>query len=78
MAEPRGPLVNTAFFLLGATAVIGVVAYLSALFVGMIAVWPFGILGLIPLLAVIILIVVVLRDQATSKEDRYYSDNVDQ
>ncbi len=78
MAEPRGPLVTFAFFLLGATALAGVAAYLFALFVGMISVWPFGILGLIPLTAVIILIFVVLRDQTTSKEDKYYSDNVDQ
>lgn len=78
MAEPRGPLVNTAFFLLGATAVLGVAAYIFALFVGMIAAFPFGILGLVPLVGVVILIYVVLRDQTTSKEDKYYSDNVDQ
>lgn len=78
MAEPRGPLVTLAFFLLGATALVAVGAYVFALFVGMIAVWPFGVLGLIPLTGVVILIVVVLRDQTTSKEDKYYSDNVDQ
>lgn len=78
MAEPKGPLVNTAFFLLGATAVLAVVAYIAALLFGMIAAFPFGILGLVPLIGVIILIYVVLRDQTTSAEDKYYSDNVDQ
>jgi len=78
MSEPKGPLITVAFWLLGATAVCGVLIYIGALIFGMIAALPFGIFGLIPLAAIIILLFVVLRDQSTSKEDKYYSDNVDQ
>jgi len=77
-SEPNGPLVKFAFVLLAATAIGAVAFYVFALFAGMILAFPFGLFGLIPLLAICILIFVVLKNQASNKEDRYYSDNVDQ
>ncbi len=77
-SEPNGPLVKFAFLLLGITAVGAVAFYVLALFMGLIVAFPFGLLGLIPLLAVCILIFVVLKNQASNKEDQYYSKNVDQ
>ena len=78
MAEPKGPLINFAFVLLGLTAVLAVLGYAIAISVGFIAAFPFGLLGFIPLVAVLILLYMVIRDQTTSKEDKFYSDNVDQ
>ncbi len=78
MAEPKGPLVNFAFVLLILTAIGLLVGYVAAIFLGLIAAFPFGILGFIPLVGVLILLYVVVREQLTSKEDDHYSKNVDQ
>jgi uncharacterized membrane protein len=78
MAEPKGPLVNFAFVLLIITAVGLLIGYVAAILLGLIAAFPFGILGFIPLIGILILLYVVVRDQTTSKEDDYYSKNVDQ
>lgn len=77
-AEPNGPLVKFAFALLIITAVFVVIGYVWAIFMGMISAFPFGLLGLIPLTGILILLFVVVRGQLTSKEDDYYSKNVDQ
>lgn len=77
MAEPKGPLVNFAFALLIITAIGAVIAYVGAILFGMIQAFPFGILGLIPLIGILILLFVVVREQLTSKEDDYYSKNVE-
>lgn len=77
-AEPNGPLVKFAFMLLIVTAVVAVAGYVLALLFGMIAAFPFGLLGLVPLTAILILLFVVVRGQLTSKEDDYYSKHVDQ
>ena len=77
-AEPNGPLVKFAFALLIITAVVAVAGYVLALLFGMITAFPFGLLGLVPLAAILILLFVVVRGQLTSKEDDYYSKNVDQ
>lgn len=47
-----------------------------AIIVGMIAAFPLGILGLIAITGVGLLLIRVLRDRLTSKEDDYYSKNV--
>jgi len=78
MSEPKGPLVNFAFLLLVITAIGAVIAYVAAIFLGLIAAFPFGILGFIPLVGILILLFVVVREQLTSKEDDHYSKNVDQ
>lgn len=77
MSEPNGPFIKIAFFLIGATMLVGAIAYLIAIFMGLSIAGPFGLLGLIPFAAIVILVAVVLS-QARNKEDQYYSDNVDQ
>jgi hypothetical protein len=77
-AEPNGPLVKFAFALLVITAIVAVAGYVFALLFGMIAAFPFGLLGLVPLVAILILLFVVVRGQLTSQEDDYYSKNIDQ
>jgi 4-hydroxybenzoate polyprenyltransferase len=52
-------------------------AWLVAMVVGMVAAFPFGLLGLVALVGIGLLLIKVLREHLTSKEDRYYSKNVD-
>ena len=51
--------------------------WLVAMIAGMIAAWPFGILGLLALLAFGLLAIKVLRERLNNREDDYYSKNVD-
>jgi hypothetical protein len=53
------------------------IAYLIALFVGMIAVFPFGILGLVFIAALGILMIKVVKERLQNKEDDYYNKEVD-
>ncbi len=53
------------------------ICWLIAIFVGMIATFPIGIIGLIAILGIGILFVKVLADRLSSKEDDHYSRNVD-
>jgi len=62
-----------AYVCLGAVAVL----YLSAMVVGMIAAFPFGLIGLIALLGVGVLFVKVLKERFRNKDDDYYSKTVD-
>lgn len=57
---------------LGAVAIL----YLIAMTVGMIAVFPYGLLGLVALVGVGVLLVKVLKERLANKEDNYYSRNV--
>lgn len=59
--------------LLGLIAIL----YLTALVIGMVAAFPFGIIGLIVLAGVGVLFIKVLKDRLNNKEDDYYSKNVD-
>ncbi len=77
-AEPNGPLVKVAFALLIITAIGVLIGYVYAILFGLISAFPFGLLGFIPLVGIGILLYVVVRGQLTSKEDDYYSKNVDQ
>ena len=51
--------------------------WLSAILIGMIAAWPFGLIGLIGIAAIGLLLVKVLKERLENKEDDYYSKNVD-
>lgn len=51
--------------------------WLVAMIAGMIAAWPFGVLGLLALLAFGLLAIKVLRERLNNREDDYYSKNVD-
>ena len=61
-----------AYVVLGSVAV----AYLVAMIAGLIALWPWGIVGLVVLAAVGALFWKVLRDRLTNAEDDHYSRNV--
>lgn len=64
---------KTVYVVLGTLAV----AYLLAVVAGMIAVWPWGLIGLLAIGAVGALFVKALHDRLNNAEDDYYSRNVD-
>ena len=53
------------------------VVYLIAMFVGMIATFPFGLLGLLLMAGIGVLLVKVVKERMRSKEDDYYSKEID-
>lgn len=55
-----------------------VLIWIVALFVGMIAAFPYGIIGLIAILGIGLLFAKVVKDRLENREDDHYSDNVDQ
>lgn len=54
-----------------------VVVYTIAMIIGMIAVFPFGLIGLIVLTGVGLLFVKVLKERLANREDDYYSKEID-
>ncbi len=50
---------------------------LVGLVVGAVAAWPYGVLGLLGLIAIALLFFKVLRERLASREDDHYSRNVD-
>ena len=54
-----------------------VVCWLIAMLVGMIAAFPFGIVGLLAIVGVGLLFAKVVKDRLSSKEDDHYSKNVE-
>lgn len=61
------------YSILGALALLWVIGMIA----GAIAAMPYGLLGLLAFVAIGVLLVKVLRERLTSKEDDYYSKNVD-
>ena len=53
------------------------VVYLIAMFVGMIAAFPFGLLGLLLMAGIGVLLVKVVKERMQNKEDDYYSKEID-
>ena len=64
---------NIGYVLLAIVAV----CWLIAMLVGMVAAFPFGIIGLIAITGLGFLLARVIKDRLGNKEDDYYSDNVD-
>ncbi|GAB2189690.1 hypothetical protein [Sessilibacter sp. MAH2] len=62
------------YSLLGFVAVI----YVLLLIFGLVAAFPFGIIGFIAIAGVGLLIIKVIKERLNNKEDDYYSKNVDQ
>lgn len=58
---------------------LGVVAacYLVAMFVGMVAAFPLGLIGLIAIAGIGALLIKVLKERRTNAEDDHYSKTVD-
>jgi len=54
-----------------------VIIYMIAMFIGMIATFPYGLLGLIFVAGVGVLMIKVLKERIRNKEDDYYSSEVD-
>jgi uncharacterized membrane protein YkvI len=53
------------------------IIYMVAMFIGMIAAFPYGLLGLLFVAGLGILMVKVLKERMRNKEDDYYSREVD-
>ena len=51
--------------------------WLLSMIVGMVAAFPFGLVGLVVIIAFGLLFIKVLKDRAANAEDDYYADNVD-
>jgi len=51
--------------------------YVIALFAGVIAAFPYGLLVLVGLVGVGVLLIKVIRERLANKEDDYYSKNVE-
>ncbi|MGE0626087.1 MAG: hypothetical protein AB7I04_16770 [Pseudomonadales bacterium] len=51
--------------------------YIAAMLFGMVAAFPFGIIGLIAIIGVGALLLKVIRERRASAEDDYYSKTVD-
>ncbi len=58
---------------------LGVVAvlYFIGIVVGMISLFPYGLLGFVVLFGVGALLMKVLKERLSNPEDRYYSDNIE-
>ena len=64
---------NIGYVLLGIVAI----CWIGAIFIGMIAAFPFGIIGLIGIVGLGFLLAKVIKDRLENKEDDHYSKNVD-
>ena len=64
---------KTAYIILVVVAALWIIALL----VGMIAAFPFGIIGLLAIVGFGLLFIKALADRLGNKEDDYYSKNVD-
>ncbi|MCF6242795.1 MAG: hypothetical protein L3J74_15815 [Bacteroidales bacterium] len=53
------------------------VAWILGIIAGMVAAFPFGLIGLIVLAGIGFLFAKVVKDRINNKEDDYYSKNVD-
>ena len=62
------------YILLGIAAV----ALIVGMVAGLIAAWPFGVVGLVALAGIALLLAKVVRDRVSSTEDDHYARNVDQ
>ena len=51
--------------------------WLTGMVIGLIAIFPFGIIGLLGIIGIGLLFVKVLRERLKSKEDDYYSKTVE-
>lgn len=60
-------------------SLLGIIAfiYIVAMFIGLFAVFPFGLLGLVFIAGMGILMVKVLKERLKNNEDNYYSREVD-
>ena len=67
-------LEKIAYTLLGSVCVL----YIVVMVAGLIAAWPWGIIGLVVVAGVGLLLIKVILERVRNTEDTYYSKNVDQ
>ncbi|HET6474404.1 MAG TPA: hypothetical protein VFG38_21380 [Pseudomonadales bacterium] len=67
-------LEKIAYVLLGLVCTL----YVGVMLVGMIAAFPWGIVGLIAVAGIGLLLIKAIRERVANAEDDYYSKNVDQ
>ena len=53
------------------------VCYVIAMFIGMVAAFPFGLIGLIAIVGVGALLIKVIKERLNNAEDDHYSKSVD-
>jgi len=64
---------NIGYILLGIVAV----CWIAVIIIGIVTVFPYGLVGLIAILGIGFLFVKVIKDRLENKEDNHYSDTVD-
>jgi len=69
---------KTAYLLLIISAIVWLSIWSIALFIGVIALSPIGLLWLLPLLGFGLLFIKALQDRLNNPEDDYYSKHVDE
>lgn len=57
--------------------IIVLLIWIGAIFMGMISAFPVGLIGIVALLGFGLLFIKVLKERLESKEDDYYSKNID-
>ncbi|MCF7740362.1 MAG: hypothetical protein K9N00_01080 [Candidatus Marinimicrobia bacterium] len=57
--------------------IIVLLVWIGAIFMGMISAFPVGLIGIVALLGFGLLFIKVLKERLESKEDDYYSKNID-
>ena len=67
-------LEKVAYALLGFVSLL----YLAVMVAGLVAAFPWGIVGLIAIVGIGLLLIKVIRERMRNSEDNYYSKNVDQ
>ena len=53
------------------------ICYLAAMFAGMVATFPFGMIGLVAILGIGVLLIKVIKERLNNAEDDHYSKTVD-
>ncbi len=64
---------KTGYCLLAVIAVL----YLAALLIGMVAAFPYGLVGIVLIVGIGVLFIKVIKERLQNKEDDYYSKKVD-
>jgi hypothetical protein len=67
-------LEKIAYALLGFVSLL----YLAVMVAGLVAAFPWGIVGLIAIVGIGLLLIKVIRERIRNSEDNYYSKNIDQ
>ena len=65
---------NLGYILIGSVAILWIIGMVA----GMIVIFPWGVIGLVVLAGFGLLFVKVLKERLASKEDDYYSKNIQQ